>query len=342
MSSSSATERDLDLRTSDDSNVSRRPILTYLGPAGTYSHQAAHDRFAETVHYQCQDTISDVFHSVGPSGDLTLALLPQENSIFGVVTETYDLLRSSELGESKWIRGAVTLSVQHCLIVRRGKTMRDIKRVLSHEQALGQCRQFLATCLPAAQLIKVPSTAAAAEVVSTRADDDAADSAAICSKICMQLFGNIEVLQEGIQDSQDNFTRFYILANHPSLLLPYTQSNGYRECNALIRLEVLQKAESELQDAPIVTISDLLAALRLPVLRIDRRPSTFVQREQFGSVYLVEVMDHERRSDGFQPSSPRCADKMRFTYLTSWKETVESAITRTVQSGGCATLLGIW
>jgi Prephenate dehydratase len=75
-----------------------------------------------------------VFHSVGPSGDLTLALLPQENSIFGIVTETYDLLRASELGESKWIRGTVTLSVQHCLVVRRGKTMRDIKRVLSHEQ----------------------------------------------------------------------------------------------------------------------------------------------------------------------------------------------------------------
>ena len=80
----------------------------------------------------------DVFHSVGPSGNL--GLLPQENSIFGIVTETYDLLRSSELGESKWIRGTVTLSVQHCLLVRRGKTMQDIKRILSHEQV----RIFLA------------------------------------------------------------------------------------------------------------------------------------------------------------------------------------------------------
>ena len=74
-----------------------------------------------------------MFHNVGPSAG-SLGLLPQENSIFGAVTETYNLLRSSELGESKWIRGAVTLPIQHCLIVRRGKTMRDIKRVLSHEQ----------------------------------------------------------------------------------------------------------------------------------------------------------------------------------------------------------------
>ena len=79
-----------------------------------------------------------MFHSVGPSGNL--GLLPQENSIFGIVTETYDLLRSSELGESKWIRGTVTLSVQHCLLVRRGKTIQDIKTVLSHEQV----RIFLA------------------------------------------------------------------------------------------------------------------------------------------------------------------------------------------------------
>ncbi|KAF8507192.1 PDT-domain-containing protein [Russula emetica] len=342
MSSNSATERDIDLRTSDDSNVSRRPILTYLGPAGTYSHQAAHDRFAETVHYRSQGTISDVYHSVGPSGDLTLALLPQENSIFGIVTETYDLLRSSELGVSKWIRGAVTLSVQHCLIVRHGKTMRDIKKVLSHEQALGQCRQFLATYLPAAQLVKVPSTAAAAEVVSAREDDDATDSAAICSKICLQLFGNIEMLQEGIQDSHDNFTRFYIIANHPSSPLPNTRSNGYEEYNALIRMEVLQKAESQPQDTRIVTISDLLGALRLPALRVDRRPSTSVPREQFGSVYLVEVMDDERRLDGFQPSSQRCADKMGITDLPSWKERVLGAITRVVENGGRATLLGTW
>jgi prephenate dehydratase len=79
-----------------------------------------------------QTVSADAFHSVGPTTHL--ALLPQENSIFGTVTETYDLMRSSTVGESKWIRGAVTLSVQHCLVVRRGKTLPEIKKVLSHEQ----------------------------------------------------------------------------------------------------------------------------------------------------------------------------------------------------------------
>jgi hypothetical protein len=143
---------------------------------------------------------------------------------------------------------------------------------------------------------------------------------------------------------KDNFTRFYILANHPSSPLLNARSNGYRECNALIRLEVPSNAESEPQDTRIVTISDLLAALRLPALRIDRRPSTSVPREQFGSVYLLEVMDDERRLGGSQPSSPQqCADKMGITAdRPSWMEKVQGAITRVVESGGRATLLGVW
>lgn len=134
---------------------------------------------------------------------------------------------------------------------------------------------------------------------------------------------------------KDNFTRFYILANHPSSPLPNTQSDGFDERNALIRLEVvLQKAESEpqAQDTRIEIVSDLLAALRLPALRIDRRPSISVPRKQFGDVYLIEVMDDERRwLDDFQSSS-----------LPSWRERVLGAISRVVESGGRATLLGTW
>jgi len=270
--------------------------------------------------------------------------LPQENSIFGIVTETYDLLRSPDVGESRWIRGAVTLPIQHSLVVRHGKTLRDIKKVLSHEQALGQCQRFLATHLPEAQLVSVSSTAAAAETVSKQ-PDATADCAAICSKICLQLFADLELLHEGIQNEHDNFTRFYILANHPSSPLPNTRYDGRGELNALIRLELQQKAEPNItsHDLPHSTITDLLAALRLPAIRIDRRPS--VQRELFGSVYLVEVIDDETSNGSRSLAGPsQCVgEEGVVTRLTSpWKDRVLDAIARVVARGGRADLLGTW
>ena len=90
-------------------------------------------------------------------------------------------------------------------------------------QALGQCRKFITAHLPEARLINVASTAAAAEMVSTR-DDAAADSAAICSKICLQLFGNLEILHEGIQDEHSELNSNSIFSERWLLTLgpPHT------------------------------------------------------------------------------------------------------------------------
>lgn len=71
---------------------------------------------------------------------MSLALVPQDNSIFGNVIETYDLLRSPEMGREKFISGEVTLGVQHCLLVRKGVKLEHIERIFSHEQASQYCR----------------------------------------------------------------------------------------------------------------------------------------------------------------------------------------------------------
>lgn len=105
-----------------------------------------------------------------------------------------------------------------------------------------------------------------------------------------------------------------------------------------------QKAES--QGGARVTVSDLLAALRLPVMRMDRRPSIIVPREQFGSVYLVEVMDDaEGSSDGSRPSQGAAIEiEVGITGLprSPWRDKVLGAIARVVESGGRAALLGTW
>ena len=75
---------------------------------------------------------AEVFRAVSP--EIPFGLLPQENSIFGTVTETYDLLRLPEVGTERFVRGELILPVQHSLLVRRGVKLEDIDRVLSHEQ----------------------------------------------------------------------------------------------------------------------------------------------------------------------------------------------------------------
>lgn len=68
------------------------------------------------------------------SSDASFALLPKENSTHGTVIETYDLLRSSTVGVENVVQDEITLEIRHCLVVRRGLALRDIRRVMSHEQ----------------------------------------------------------------------------------------------------------------------------------------------------------------------------------------------------------------
>lgn len=66
------------------------------------------------------------------------ALIPQENTIFGTVVETYDCLRLPELGESKFIRGEKAIGIQHCLVICKGVELGDVKKIISHEQVINQ------------------------------------------------------------------------------------------------------------------------------------------------------------------------------------------------------------
>lgn len=63
-----------------------------------------------------------------------MGLIPQENSIHGIVIEAYDILRGPDVGREVFVRGEVTISIQHCLITRKGVALKDVRRILSHEQ----------------------------------------------------------------------------------------------------------------------------------------------------------------------------------------------------------------
>ena len=79
----------------------------------------------------------DVFRAV--SAEIPFAVIPQENSTYGVVVDTYDALRDPEAGQSIFVRGELALAVKHCLVVRSGVKLENIQRVMSHEQVRPCC-----------------------------------------------------------------------------------------------------------------------------------------------------------------------------------------------------------
>ncbi len=181
--------------------------IAFLGPAGTYSEQAAmnHDATATLVPFP---SIPSTAMSV-PNGEADEAVVPIENSIEGSVNQTLDILvdRTDLL-----IRHELALPIDHCLMTRPGSPTDAFEVIFSHPQALAQCRRFLQERYPKAKLVASLSTSASvSEMSSSRSA-----AAAISSQRAAELY-SAEIVHRGIQDDPSNETRFVVLApaDHP-------------------------------------------------------------------------------------------------------------------------------
>jgi chorismate mutase/prephenate dehydratase len=180
--------------------------VAYMGPPGTFSHQAALQRFGAACDYQPQAGIDDVFHAV-ERGVAAAGVVPIENSTEGPVTATHDCLLESPL----MIGGELVLSVHQHLAAAAETTLADVRIVLSHAQALAQCRRWLTGHLSGVPVREVASTSLAAERASREKG-----AAAIAGEASVRLHG-LAVLAESIEDRPDNATRFLVIgaANPP-------------------------------------------------------------------------------------------------------------------------------
>jgi chorismate mutase/prephenate dehydratase len=177
--------------------------VAYLAPPATFTHQAARERFGEAADYRPSRTIAEIFDDV-ERGRAQFGVVPVENSTDGAVNVTLDRLVHTELQ----ICGELTLEIaQHLL--SRATDLRDIKRVLSHPQGLGQCRSWLAEHLPDVPQEETASTAGAAEVAA--ADPHVA---AIASELAGRLY-RVPILRARIEDNRHNATRFLVLGRRP-------------------------------------------------------------------------------------------------------------------------------
>ncbi len=174
--------------------------IAFQGAVGAYSETAAMRGWpgSETV---ALDRFEDVFEAVA-SGRTSHGILPVENSIGGSIHRNYDLLLEHDLP----IVAETELPVVHNLLALPGTNVSDVRRVFSHPQALAQCEMFLHT-LPGIEIVATYDTAGSARMIR---DGNLTDTAAIASLRAAEVFG-LGVLQAGIQDYEDNITRFLII-----------------------------------------------------------------------------------------------------------------------------------
>ena len=177
--------------------------VAYLGPRGTFTHQAALQQFGQMAEFDPVSTISEIFDGV-ESGRAEFGVVPVENSNEGIVSHTLDLFVDSPLT----INAEVHVSVHHDLLSLSGD-LDKIQAVFSHPQPLAQCRRWLELNLRDVPQHSTPSTAQAAERAS---HDDTI--AAIASPVAGGLYG-LKPVRSGIEDNKDNTTRFLVISRTP-------------------------------------------------------------------------------------------------------------------------------
>ncbi|KAL3694247.1 hypothetical protein R1sor_007898 [Riccia sorocarpa] len=177
--------------------------VAYQGVPGAYSEAAASKAYPK-----CEAVPCEQFDAAFQAVELWLvdrAVLPIENSLGGSIHRNYDLLLRHRLH----IVGEVQLAVHHCLMALPGVLTSDLKRVVSHQQALAQCEHTLSKLGVTREA--VDDTAGAAQFIAA---NGLRDTAAVASARAAEIYG-LNILADGIQDDSDNVTRFLMLAREP-------------------------------------------------------------------------------------------------------------------------------
>ena len=247
--------------------------LAYLGPQGTFAEEAAlkYDRKAKLL------PLTGITAAAGAleDGRADESIVPIENSLEGSVTETLDLLINPNMSGPLAVRSEVILRIVHYLLVKPGVKADQVRTILSHPQALAQCRGFIESHLPEANLEASLSTAAAVQEVMARQD-----AAAIGTRRAGERYG-AEELMRGIQDRSPNYTRFVVLAREDH------EPTGDDKTSLAFSFAV--------EDRPGLLVATLeeFAQRSINLSKIESRPS----KERLGTyIFLADVGGHRQDS----------------------------------------------
>jgi len=180
-------------------SLEERVRVAFLGPDGTFSHQAASRQFGAQVDLVPVTTLRDVF-TLTERGDTQFGVVPVENTIEGPITVTFDALVETNVT----ICSEIKLEISQHLMSRTGQ-LEDVQKVASHPQPLAQCRAWLEANLHGIETVETTSTAAAAQLA--HADEKVAS---IGSEVTAEVYDLLPIAS-GIEDHRGNTTRFLVI-----------------------------------------------------------------------------------------------------------------------------------
>lgn len=178
------------------------PTVAFQGEPGAFSEIAALSYFNNRCRPVGVNSFDDVFERVRRRRTL-FGIVPIENTLAGSIHQNYDLLERNNLS----IAGEIKLRVVHSLLVNKDVSLRMIRTVYSHPQALAQCERFLGS-LKGRTIVPVYDTAGAAKMLK---EEHRMDAAAIAGDRAARVYG-LKVLARGIETDHHNFTRFLIIS----------------------------------------------------------------------------------------------------------------------------------
>ncbi len=241
--------------------------IAYLGPEGSFTHQAAESRFGAMSDYLSLNSIASVFKTL-ESKRAKFAVVPIENSRDGIVGETLDLLAKSSVK----IVAELYMPI-HISFATKAQKLEDITKIYSKDKGFGQCREFLSEHgFVDVEQIPVESTAKAAILASQEKN-----SAAICSHIAAKLYG-VPTLFANIEDSVDNTTRFVILSDFKNAI------SGEDKTSILVRLRDAVEAGS------LVHFLQDFDKENINLSKIESRPSR--DKDGFGYWFYIDFYGH--------------------------------------------------
>jgi chorismate mutase/prephenate dehydratase len=252
--------------------------VAYLGPAGTFSEQAALQFFGASMERIPCSNLDEVFRATA-AGSAEFGVVPVENSTEGVISRSLDLFLTSPLH----VVGQTSLLVRHNLL-RLSDGLEGIEAVYAHPQALAQCQNWLSTHLPNAERRAATSNAEGARLASTNPA-----WAGIASERAGAEFG-LHVVSHAIQDDAFNRTRFVVICLPHTLPAPPASGN---DCISLI-VSVPNRPGA---------VHDLLVPLKnhgVSMTRFESRPARSGQWEYY---FYIDIQGH--------PSQPHVAAALK-------------------------------